>query len=203
MPKKESANRFPAFSQRFRGLRGKMSQDTFADFLGMSRPTVGFYENGDHLPDALTLSQIAKKCNVSADYLLGLSDAKTKDDTAAIAVTGFSKKSLDFIKQMADQSYTVAGMDDKRHIIDVFNLFMESDTEIFFDLLQVLTRFENIQWVFEATWDDAPPKNVLAVLPDMEDYKNLSPEDKKANIINTYLLSTAGAKIFMKSLTIF
>lgn len=108
-----------------------MSQDTFADFLGMSRPTVGFYENGDHLPDALTLSQIAKKCNVSADYLLGLSDAKTKDDTAAIAVTGFSKKSLDFIKQMADQSYTVAGMDDKRHIIDVFNLFMESDTEIF------------------------------------------------------------------------
>ena len=165
MPKKESANRFPVFSQRFRDLRGKMSQDKFADFLGTSRPTVGFYENGDHLPDALTLSQIAKKCNVSADYLLGLSDAKTKDDTAAIAATGFSKKSLDFIKQMANQSYTFAGMDDNRHIIDVINLFLESDAELFFGFLQFLTFKKNILSV-QTEWENQPAETVI-MLPDV------------------------------------
>lgn len=165
MPKKESVNRFPVFSQRFRSLRGKTSQDKFADFLGISRPTVGFYENGDHLPDALTLSQIAKKCNVSADYLLGLSDAKTKDDTAAIAATGFSKKSLDFIKQMANQSYTFAGMDDNRHIIDVINLFLESDAELFFGFLQFLTFKKNILSV-QTEWENQPAETVI-MLPDV------------------------------------
>ena len=182
MPKKESVNRFPVFSQRFRSLRGKTSQDKFADFLGISRPTVGFYENGDHLPDALTLSQIAKKCNVSADYLLGLSDAKTKDDTAAIAVTGFSKKSLDFIKQMANQSYTVADInaDDKRHIIDVINLFLESDAELFFGYLQFLTCEKYILSV-PVSWGDGPETAVIMLPKTKKDEKPETKKDEKHN----------------------
>lgn len=54
-----------------------MSNKEFAELLGMSRQTVGFYLNGDRIPDALGILRIAEKCNVSADWLLGLSDIAT------------------------------------------------------------------------------------------------------------------------------
>ena len=73
--------RMEVFKIRFHELRGDKSQDAFADELGISRPTVGFYENGTRLPDALTLSQIATKCNVSTDWLLGLSETKQYQGT--------------------------------------------------------------------------------------------------------------------------
>ena len=69
--------RFPVFARRFSELRGGQSQEEFAKFLGISRPTVSYYENGTRVPDALILRQIAEKCNVSADWLIGLSNFKT------------------------------------------------------------------------------------------------------------------------------
>lgn len=71
--------KFPLFHKRFASLRGDMTQEGFAKYLGVSRPTVGFYENGDRIPDALTLRQICQKCNVSSDWLLGLTDVRTTD----------------------------------------------------------------------------------------------------------------------------
>lgn len=77
MERKE--NRLPVFTRRFRELQGERSNTEFADFLGLSRQTVGFYCNGDRLPDVITLMQIAERCNVSTDYLLGLTDVHTSD----------------------------------------------------------------------------------------------------------------------------
>lgn len=71
--------RMPVFAERFAELRGDKTQGEFAEFLGISRPTVGFYENGTRLPDAAVLCQIAKKCGVSADWLLGISEYKGVD----------------------------------------------------------------------------------------------------------------------------
>ena len=69
-------NRFPIFTERFRALQGGRSNTEFAEFLGMSRQTVGFYCNGNRVPDAVALRQIVEKCQVSADWLLGLSDVR-------------------------------------------------------------------------------------------------------------------------------
>ena len=71
--------RFPIFAERFNQLRGESSIIEFAELLGMSRQTVGFYLNGTRIPDALTLRQISEKCSVSADWLLGLSDVREQD----------------------------------------------------------------------------------------------------------------------------
>lgn len=76
---KEKKDRFPIFKERFRELQGEMSNTEFADFLGMSRQTVGFYLNGNRVPDIIGLEQIARKCNVSTDWLLGLSNVKSFD----------------------------------------------------------------------------------------------------------------------------
>lgn len=93
------ANRFPDFSKRFRELRGDKTQAEFAEMIGVSRPTVGYYENGTRLPDAITLRQIAERCKVSSDWLLGLSDF---DITAAKEVTaealGLPQSFVEFLK---------------------------------------------------------------------------------------------------------
>lgn len=75
--------RLPIFAKRFNELRGDMSQDEFSKHLGISRPTVGFYENGARIPDALVLRQIAEQCNVSTDWLLGLSDSPKRIEPAS------------------------------------------------------------------------------------------------------------------------
>ena len=97
--------KFPVFAERFSILRGDMTQAEFADFLGLSRPTIGFYENGIRIPDVLVLKQIGEKCKVSSDWLIGLSDTKDVDadmrrtceytGLSEDAVTGLRKITLD------------------------------------------------------------------------------------------------------------
>ena len=91
--------RFPVFAERFAKLRGEMTQGEFAEFLGISRPTVGFYENGTRIPDALVLRQIAEKCDVSVDWLIGLSDAMSAqlDVQTAVRLTGLSENAIQWI----------------------------------------------------------------------------------------------------------
>lgn len=79
MVKSRHPSRLPVFTERFTLLRGEMTQIQFADMLGLSRPTVSLYESGERIPDAVTLKIIAEKCNVSADYLLGLREDPTTD----------------------------------------------------------------------------------------------------------------------------
>lgn len=63
------------FTKRFRELRKEdETQLEFADRLNISRPTVAQYYNGMRVPDSRMLQQICQKCNVSADWLLGLSN---------------------------------------------------------------------------------------------------------------------------------
>lgn len=81
MSTKAAGSRMPIFRDRFNLLRGNRTQAEFAAVLGMSRATVAFYCAGDRIPDALTLRDIAEKCDVSTDWLLGLSDAMSTDAT--------------------------------------------------------------------------------------------------------------------------
>ncbi len=88
--------KFPEFQRRFCQLRGDQPQAEFAKFLGLSRPTVGLYESGKRVPDALTLKRIAEKCDVSVDYLLGETDIESRDlDTRRICeLTGLSSATV-------------------------------------------------------------------------------------------------------------
>ena len=52
-----------------------LSQEKFADKLGIARPTVSSYVVGKTSPDAKTLFSMAQVLNVAADYLLGLTDS--------------------------------------------------------------------------------------------------------------------------------
>jgi transcriptional regulator with XRE-family HTH domain len=72
-------NRLTDFRERLKLVRGNRSQAAFSRFLGISRITVSNYESGDRLPDALNMRLICEKCNVSADWLLGLSEVASPE----------------------------------------------------------------------------------------------------------------------------
>lgn len=52
----------------------KMKQKDLAEKSGISRQSIGYYADGSNIPNAEVLAKIAKALDVSADYLLGLSD---------------------------------------------------------------------------------------------------------------------------------
>lgn len=61
-------------SQRMK--RG-MSQQKLADAIGTSQQTVGRWEVGGARPDASSMASLCRVLQVSADYLLGLTDDPT------------------------------------------------------------------------------------------------------------------------------
>lgn len=74
------------FAERLSEIRKRWhySQTDLAKHIGVSRQSIGFYENATRTPDAEFVMKVARHFCVSADWLLGLSDTPTitpdKDD---------------------------------------------------------------------------------------------------------------------------
>lgn len=71
------------FSMRLKELRNdyEMTQKDFSVKVGCTAATLSAYENGTKNPSLEIVKNIAEKCNVSIDWLCGLSEKKTlKDD---------------------------------------------------------------------------------------------------------------------------
>ena len=143
------------FAQRFSSLRSGKTQSEFAELLGISRPTVGFYESGERIPDAITLGRIARICNVSADWLLGLSDVKSVEQNiqVAAATLGISGKAADNLARISTETE-----DD--------NIFISLKKSAAHNALNRILESEDVLWVAEATdhlldIEKARPRNIL------------------------------------------
>ena len=101
------AGKLPIFRARLQELQGDMSIVAFAEELNLSRQTVGFYLNGDRIPDAVTLLQISEKCNVSADWLLGLAKEPCADQDVRgiMEYTGLSEESVNMLHRVANTEH--------------------------------------------------------------------------------------------------
>lgn len=62
-----------AFAARLRQLRGDRTQEDFAKSMGTTRNMLANLENGRHQPRMPVLLDIADKCGVTTDWLLGRS----------------------------------------------------------------------------------------------------------------------------------
>lgn len=69
--------------------------------LNVSRQAVGQYYNGTVLPPADKIVILARYFDVSADYLLGLTDAKTTKDTDLRAIVDYTGLSEECIKEIS------------------------------------------------------------------------------------------------------
>jgi len=63
-----------SFGDRLRDLRGDYSQSDIAEKIGVSGQSWGFYERDQKEPTLATVGSICKMFNISADWLLGLSE---------------------------------------------------------------------------------------------------------------------------------
>ncbi len=75
------ANKNALFPSRLRELRAKksVSQEALSKVLGVSKSTIGLWENGDTLPDAKAIHDLAKYFEVSTEYILCLTHIKSAD----------------------------------------------------------------------------------------------------------------------------
>lgn len=113
-------NKASVFPTQLRKLRAKkgISQEGLSKILGVSKSTLGLWENGDTLPDAKSLRDLAMYFQVSTDYLVGLSKIPSTDkDLEAICnFTGLSEAAINYLNSKKDS----------HPYIDVYNFLFEN-----------------------------------------------------------------------------
>lgn len=88
----------------------KVFQKDLAELLGVSIPSINYYENEKRAMDTETASKLANYFDVSIDYLLGKSNIRKPIDTnsinfannGGIDTEGLSKEEIDEIQKQVE-----------------------------------------------------------------------------------------------------
>jgi transcriptional regulator with XRE-family HTH domain len=143
-------NRVAIFEERLNKLRGNMSQDEFAKKIGIARATVGFYENGERIPDASYLIKIAQACEVSTDWLLGLTDDKAGRNEV-----------MDVEKRLGLTPATQHFLRINRNIIPNFHkIFNSLCTDELLKLINNIYRYQQIEEIIKIIKSKRRPKKI-------------------------------------------
>ncbi len=98
------------FTERLREARGTQSQSESAKKLGISQVRLSNYESGKREPDIATIQQIAKKYDVSADWLLGLTDTRTPTQQAAAQALAPEESAVEkMLREMREKGAEIIG----------------------------------------------------------------------------------------------
>lgn len=92
------------FGKRLKELRkaNGYTIERFADMVGISKSTLGYYENDKRMPDIEILARIADTLNVNADYLIGRTNTtalKGKLKTVC-EFTGLSDCAVEYLSEL-------------------------------------------------------------------------------------------------------
>ena len=92
------------FGKRLKELRkgNGYTIERFADMVGISKSTLGYYENDKRMPDIEILARIADTLNVNADYLIGRTNTtaqKGKMKTVC-EFTGLSDCAVEYLSEL-------------------------------------------------------------------------------------------------------
>ena len=152
------------FPSRFRTLaeEKKLTQAQLADMIGIRRQTVSLYFNGQSIPDSEILRRIAESLDVSADWLLGLSNLRNPEilldknstkqekismivDVALEYMRKFDITQLSTTRDMGTDSYVyfVQSLDHERamlmrDIISYSSKFDQTKLSVLWELVRVL-----------------------------------------------------------------
>lgn len=91
------------FGERLLKLREEReeTQQQLADAIGITRQSLSRYETNERTPNIDLIFKVAKHYNISADYLLGLSEIKSSNNKIqnACEVTGLEETAIDVLKK--------------------------------------------------------------------------------------------------------
>ena len=85
-----------------------LTQQELAKILNVSSMSISFYENEQRKPDSDFIISVSKYFDVSTDYLLGLINAKDKENIDISKVTGLNDFSLTILEQSLKETNNVA-----------------------------------------------------------------------------------------------
>lgn len=127
-----NTGRLPSLRIRLRELQGSMSTTDFAKKLDLSRQTVGFYLNGERIPDSETLIKICTRCNVSADWLLGI-------ETEELGLSQKAIHNILTIQKDEDRADYLIGLN--MLLEDIRFFFIAKDIKRFADTIKIEKQF--------------------------------------------------------------
>lgn len=145
------------FPTRMRELRRTkdVSQDEAATNIGVTRSTIGLYENGDNIPDIKKLVRIANYYDVSVDYLLGIDERPRFDFEYIGKMTGLSDTAI-----IALGSFSELSVVEKDNTLKAINILLTTDDgrNVLFFIANYL--YGDLRWPTETSFylDDKPIK---------------------------------------------
>lgn len=93
-----------AIGKRVKEIRAelKMSQSQFAESIGVSKSLISLIELGRKNPSVDTINKIAKRGNVSVDYVMGRTDNKNTNEDQHSEVNKELNDTVDRITKLTD-----------------------------------------------------------------------------------------------------
>ena len=100
-----------SFSERLVELRNErgLRQKDVADSLAIAQPTYALYEAGKREPSFNMLIRIACYFEVTTDYLLGIDDVRTHDETILHALLADNDNCLREFSKLLHDVYNMIG----------------------------------------------------------------------------------------------
>ena len=107
------------FASRFRELCKATDQNTLSYIFGVTKNTFRQWMGGYSTPTVAKLIKLSEYFDVSTDYLLGLSNIMTKDESieTACKVTGLTESTINILKSEKNDNAT--------SYVEVINILLE------------------------------------------------------------------------------
>ncbi len=168
------------FAERLRELRNDngVSLKDLANSLDTTAQSLSLYERAERTINIDLLYKIAKYFNVSADYLLGLTDNKTFDITvkAICEYTGLNDEAVESLANFARLDFSEPGINEtpeesemnlkiSLNIFKIRNDFIASDW--FWDIMDHISELD----IISEQWKNAVTNQVLAELKGNNEYR--------------------------------
>lgn len=95
------------FGKRLKELRKEhgCTIEQFADMVGISKSTLGYYENDKRMPDIEILARIANVLNVNADYFIGRTNTTARKGKmkTVCEFTGLSDRAAEYLSELVEK----------------------------------------------------------------------------------------------------
>ena len=152
------------FGKRLKELRkaNGYTIEQFADMVGISKSTLGYYENDKRMPDIEILARIADTLNVNADYLIGRTNTtaqKGKMKTVC-EFTGLSDCAVEYLSELVkNKDYAKLSVinhlfDELTEDYDFYSYETQNGEEVASSVLGALFLYFERCSDMESVWDE-------------------------------------------------
>ncbi len=125
------------FSERLKKIRtgANLTQQQFANEIGISVAALSYYETGKRVPDIIFLFKVSEYFCIPIDYFLGKTNSIKKENTNISNKLRLSDKSIENIQNFIDE--TNEGTFNYYESADILNKILENSN--FYSVLNLMT----------------------------------------------------------------